>query len=742
MIQLLFIVLCSCLENTNKVLSEESYNANETTQKKERLLIEAWKNRDPAYVPRTKFIKSDGTPKYINELFLETSPYLKQHAHNPVNWRSWNDQALDEAIQQKKMIFLSIGYSTCHWCHVMEEESFEDEQIAAYLNEHYIPIKVDREERPDIDSIYMKAVTIMTGRGGWPMSVWLTPTGNPIYAATYIPARTGDRGSRKGFLPLLQEINQIYQQDPTGLEKDAKQVRQKMVYTLSPKAPENYRAEEIIESALSQSQSEFDPIKGGRKGKPKFPSSFSIPFLLQQSQYKHESAMKMVTKTLHSMASGGIYDHIGGGFHRYSVDENWMIPHFEKMLYDNAQLANDYLRAEQLFAQQGFGDIAIDILDYLLRDMQSECGGFYSATDADSIIPSGSKEEGYYFSWTPSEIKLLLGSDSAEFFRQFNITKGGNFEGRNVPYSTVPISIWLEQNPSHKEWRKKLFVERQKRPSPLTDKKILTAWNGLALSSFSRAAMFYGYPRYRDAAMNIVDCIENKLVKDDRLFRSYAEGSAKHIAYVEDHAFYITGLLDLFEVTQNPKYLSLALRWDLVTQKQYEDSNGGWYRTPASSDTYIVREMPKIDKAEPSGASYMTRNLLRMYALTSDDSFRQRADLAFKRYAKTLRNSPLLLDDMLIALDWKLHPPKEIIIAVKEMSDATPFIEHLQKTKNNYVLIILHEKNKEKLQKLLPITANKNMKNEYPTAYVCQNGVCQFPVTNISEYISLITQTP
>jgi len=503
---------------------------------------------------------------------------------------------------------------------------------------------------------------------------------------------------------------------------------------MKPRLPGEIDPKQIISLAQSQTRNSFDPVEGGQKGQPKFPSSLSLPFLLQQSQHQNSQARKMAQETLFKMASGGIYDHIAGGFHRYSVDSKWMIPHFEKMLYDNAQLANDYIRGEQLFPNQGFGGVATDILDYLLREMQTPNGGFYSATDADSLGPSGHREEGYYFSWTPEDVKSLLGKDAHEFSSHFHVTNHGNFEGRTVLYAKTPISNWLQTDQRHATWRAEFYEERQKRPSPLRDEKILTAWNGLALSAFANGYRQFNDKSYLEAAIKIVDLVEEHLNVQGQLYRSFSQGKAQHLAYIEDHAFYISGLLDLFESSFDPKYLSLAIHWDQRVQEGYEDPEGGWYRTHNDADQLLVREMPMQDKAEPCGASFMLRNLLRLQALTTADSYRKRIDLAFARYGQILKNYPLSLDDMLIAVDWKLHPPQEVIISTTKLEESLPFLSVLKATDQNYILVVLNEKNREKINTILPSTNNKLSRGGEATAYVCQQGVCQFPVTTAKDF--------
>ncbi len=496
--------------------------------------------RGPSYIPRTKHLGPDGWAIYTNRLFLESSPYLLQHAHNPVDWYPWGDEAFQAADSLNRPVLLSVGYSTCHWCHVMEEESFEDEEIARYINENYIPIKVDREERPDIDAIYMTAVQALTGRGGWPMTVWLTPDRKPFYGGTYYPARDGDRGAGVGFLTLLKKIKESYHDRKDMVSQTSRQLTDVVKQMLASDTHTHLPGRDIMQQAFQTYQNRFDRVNGGLSGAPKFPSSLPVRFLFRYFQrFKNPEALNMATQTLDKMAAGGIYDHVGGGFHRYATDEKWLVPHFEKMLYDNALLVMDYLEGYQITGNSEYRRVVDEVLHYVQRDMTSPGGAFFSATDADSLTPEGHREEGYFFTWTPGRNGEMLGSDLAGLIRETHaVGSFPNFEGRhilNTPESIPDLvkRLGLEENLMRSQIEKALKVlrsEREHRPPPLRDEKILTAWNGLMISAFARAGFVLNEPTYIAGAARAATFVLDHLYNKGRLQRSYMDGVAKHNA--------------------------------------------------------------------------------------------------------------------------------------------------------------------------------------------------------------------
>ena len=715
--------------------------------------------RGANYKPRTKYFDDKGWAQFTNRLFFETSPYLLQHAHNPVDWYSWGDEAFKKAKELNRPILLSIGYSTCHWCHVMEEESFEDKEIAEVINQNYIPIKIDREERPDIDTIYMAAVQAITGHGGWPMTVWLTPNKEPIYGATYIPARDGDRGIETGFLTMLKKIEQIYRNDPEKVTISAKDVSKFVAERLEISNFGDLPDESSFHNVINFYKEHFDETYGGMSGQPKFPSSFpNRLFLRYYRRAKDKKYLKMVEKTLTKMANGGMYDHVGGGFHRYSTDNHWLTPHFEKMLYDNALLVITYTEAYQATGNKEYHRISKEILDYILRDMISPDGGFYSATDADSIGPKGDREEGYYFTWTPHEIDQTLSKKEASLIKSYyGITSKGNFEeGRTIlnickPLKTVAKLNELAEKEAQNiidQAREKLYQERKKRPPVIRDEKVLTAWNGLAISAFAKASFVFNEPKYKKVAEKAATFILNHLMKEGRLYRSFKDNQAKFKAYLDDYAFLIAGLIDLYEATSEIKWLKEAISLDQVLEQYYEDKkNGGFFMTSNDHEELLAKEKPSYDGAEPSGNSVQVMNLLRLHKFTSSDSYRKRAINSFKAFSNILKQNPIALSEMLLALDFYLDRSKEIIIVFPEKSEISnsPLLEVLRETflPNRITSFINEGKMQEKHLKVIPLLDKKYAIEKKPTAYVCEGGRCQFPTTDPKTFKSQInTQSP
>ena len=504
--------------------------------------------------PRTRHLRPDGGPRFTNRLAMEASPYLLQHAHNPVDWRPWGDEAFAEAKANDKPVFLSVGYSTCHWCHVMEEESFEDLEIAELLNRLYVPIKVDREERPDVDSIYMQAVQLLTQHGGWPMSVFLAPDRKPFYGGTYFPPRDGVRGARVGFATLLQELHRVYSQERDRAVEAGEQIAQAIRSNLSAAAPTSLPGVHVLNGAAESYGELFDPKEGGVQRAPKFPSSLNTRFLLRYwKRTGAEESLHMATFSLTRMALGGIYDQVGGGFHRYSTDARWLVPHFEKMLYDNALLVPAYVEAWQATGDAFFRAVAEDVLEYVAREMTDPGGAFWSATDADS-----EGEEGRFFVWTVAQLRDALGpEDGDRAARIFDATEQGNFEGSNVlSLSRVPDA---EERVFLDRIRPVLREVRARRPPPLTDRKILTAWNGLMISAFARAGLAFARKDLVDRAARAADHLLSAHRPGGKLARSSMAEKARHAGLLEDHAFLAAALVDLFEASGEARYLREVL---------------------------------------------------------------------------------------------------------------------------------------------------------------------------------------
>lgn len=710
-------------------------------------LIHFKRQRGTNYEPRTRHLRTDGWAKFTNRLFLETSPYLLQHAHNPVNWYPWGDEAFENARKLNRPVLLSVGYSTCHWCHVMEEESFEDEEIARYLNQNYVAIKVDREERPDIDGIYMAAVQAISGSGGWPMTVWLTPDKKPYFGGTYFPPRDGLMGARPGFLTLLKKLRAVFDQDPKGVESSGERLAASIKAQLHPVSGVTSLRADYISDAISAYRKSFDSNYGGIGYAPKFPSSLPVRLVLRHYRRNPDDAiLKMATKTLDAMSSGGMYDHVAGGFHRYSTDERWLVPHFEKMLYDNALLVPAYLEAFQITANPAYKQVADETLNYLLRDMRSSLGGFYSATDADSMTPSGKREEGWFFTWTEAEFDQYLSKDESLFAkRYFNLTRSGNFEGRNILHTprlpseiAKSLSISHEQAEIHlKNVKAKLYEARNKRPLPLRDEKILTAWNGLAISALAKGALILSEIKYLEAASQTAEFILKNLYRNDKLYRTFKDGQAKNPAYLEDYAFLVAGLLDLYEASGEPKWIESALELTAILTKEFEHKEtGGFFMTSHNHEKLIAREKPAYDGAEPNGNSIAILNLLRLHELTTDEAFRAKAERALKAFSVALNTNPTALSEMLIGLDFYLDKPKEIVIVTDRgrESEREPFLSELRShfLPNRVVSLLTLDDNRH--ERIVPYLKGKVPRNGKATAYVCEQGLCKLPTADASVF--------
>ena len=637
----------------------------------------------------------------MNRLALERSPYLLQHAHNPVNWFAWGDEAFAKARADGKPIFLSIGYSTCHWCHVMERESFENDAVAQVLNQHFVSIKVDREERPDVDRVYMLFVQASTGQGGWPMSVWLTPDRKPFYGGTYFPPDA--RFGRPGFAAILQSLAEAWHTGrERGEQSSAKVLEQLGEYTRFDSRGQ-LPGSDAIEKAYRVFRGMFDSTHGGFGRAPKFPRPSVFNFLLRYyASSKNEEALDMVAETLRAMAKGGMHDHVGGGFHRYSVDERWFVPHFEKMLYDQAQLAISYVEAFQITRGGEFAATARDIFTYVLRDLTDSAGGFFCAEDADSAVdPSDphDKSEGAFYIWSRDELNQFLGeSVAAVFAYRYGVRDGGNvdedpqgeFIGRNILYEEHT----LEQTAAHagltvdevratlQQAKSKLLEIRSKRPRPLLDDKILASWNGLMISAFAKGAQALNEPRYGAAARSAADFLKRNLWDESRrvLRRRYRGGEAAVDAFLDDYAFCGLGLLDLYETTFQAEdfawAVELAERALVLFQ---DDAQGGFFATSsgisasavpadtpsadATSPELVLRLKDDYDGAEPSGNSAMALLLARLSRMTGREEFRVAAERTLQIFASRMEEGAGGVPQMLVALQFVSAPPCEIVLA-------------------------------------------------------------------------------
>lgn len=675
-----------------------------------------------------------------NRLAQETSPYLVQHKDNPVDWYPWGPEALERSKREQKPIFLSIGYSACHWCHVMEHESFENEGIARALNEKFVCIKVDREERPDLDQLYMNAVQIMTGRGGWPMSVFLTPDLKPFYAGTYWPPHAS-RGM-PGFDQVIEAVAKAWNTNREEAEKTANQLTAQLAKADSTTASGELSTE-LIEGAARHLRQAFDSTHGGFGGAPKFPAPMALRLLLRHwHRRRDQTSLNMVRVTLDQMAAGGIYDHVGGGFARYSVDARWLVPHFEKMLYDNAQLAVAYLEAYQVTGNEDYARVVRETLDYVLRDMTDPAGGFYSTEDADS-----EGVEGKFYTWTPDSLREVLGDEAAETFAQvYDVSAAGNFEhgesilnlpktirqqaqllGRNEPELTAELAAS----------RVKLFAAREKRVHPHKDDKVIVAWNGLMIDAMARAGAVLGESRYLDAAAEAADFLLQELRRDDgRLLHTWRGGVAKLDAYLDDYTYLANGLVSLYEATFVGRYLDEAVALVEVVLDKFADSKrGGFYFTADDHEQLIVRSKDFTDNAVPSGNAMAATVLVRLGKYTGSGRYAEAADGVLRHTAELMRRYPTATGQALLALDLELGPTYELVLAgdLKDEASRAALADLRGRFLPNKVLAFTGPSAAASPQALGELLQGKAMQGGAPTLYVCEGFTCQAPAQGQEE---------
>ena len=712
-----------------------------------------------------------------NRLAKEKSPYLLQHAHNPVDWFPWGEEAFQKAKRENKPIFLSIGYSTCHWCHVMAHESFENHEIAKILNEHFVSIKVDREERPDLDNIYMTAVMSLTGGGGWPMSLFLTPERKPFFAGTYFPSEP--RWGQPGFKDVLLSIKEQWEKNRNKVLESSDALT-KAIQSQSAEKPKGKFVldQNVLKKAYAQYAQQFDERYGGFGRAPKFPQGHGLSFLLRYWKRTGDShALAMVEKTLMEMAQGGIYDHIGRGFHRYSTDERWHVPHFEKMLYDQALLAKAYLEAYQVTEKQSYAETAREILDYVLRDMTDRQGGFYSAEDADSLpfekfsgaVPnprhSGQKVEGAFYVWRQSEVLDILGKEEGEIFNFYfgvepegNVPAGadphGEFQGKNILF----IAHTFEETAQHfgrpveeikniiQRAKKTLFSHRQERPHPHRDDKVLVDWNGFMISSLAFGARVLHEPRYAESAEQATQFILKNLVrKDGRLLHRYRDGEAAILGTLEDYAFFIHGLIDLYEATFKVEYLREAKRLTQDMIKFFWDrKQSGFFFTATDAEKLIVRQKEVYDGAIPSGNSLAALDLIRLAHLTGENQWEKMTEELSQYFASDIVQAPMGYAQLLIALDFVLGPAKEIVIAGDLRDERTLHMINTVYTQflPNKIVIFRPSSSEEakELTPLVPFAEAQIPIGGQPTGYICENYRCRLPTTDINEFKKQLLQ--
>ena len=676
---------------------------------------------------------------FTNKLIGETSPYLLQHAHNPVNWRPWGEEALREARELDRPILLSIGYSACHWCHVMAHESFENAEIAAQMNRDFVCIKVDREERPDIDSIYMTAVQMMTGQGGWPLTVFLTPDLRPFYGGTYYPPF--DRQGMPGFGRVLTALATAYKEQRADITRTGEQI------TAALKKGNNFResstmlAADILDDAIQGLARNYDPTNGGFGSAPKFPPSMNLMFLLRQhARTGSIVCLEMVEGTLEHMASGGMYDHLGGGFHRYSVDERWLVPHFEKMLYDNALLARIYLYAYQATRKKRYRDVAEETLEYIIRDMMSPEGGFYSSEDADS-----EGEEGKFYTWSRAEaLKLLDAEDGELFCEYFDVSQGGNFEhGQSILHTPLHLAAFakkrgLKEPELEKRLnraKKTLFNARLDRIRPGKDDKILTAWNGLMLTAFAEAANILDRDDYRQIAARSAGFILGSLTRDGQLLRTYKDGKAKLNAYAEDYAYVAEGLLALYEATFEPEYFNQAIAFTEVLLANFGDeSEPGFFFTGSDHEDLIARMKDYFDNAIPSANSVAAMTLLKLALLTGESRYRTPALGILRMLQEAMSTHPSGFGYLLSALDFYLSQPKEIaIIGEPGSHEVRLFMNEIHKRYIPNKVVALGGPAASETVEPIGLLRGRRQVEGKATSYVCRDYVCLAPVTTPEE---------
>ena len=724
-------------------------------------------------------------PAHTNRLAQEKSPYLLQHAHNPVDWYPWGEEAFAKARRENKPIFLSIGYSTCHWCHVMAHESFENEATAALMNREFVNIKVDREERPDVDRVYMTFVQATTGGGGWPMSVWLTPDLKPFVGGTYFPPE--DRYGQPAFKKVLERIATAWKENHEKIAEQGSKIVDALRESQNAQPEAAAKIDnQVFQTAYEQFARSFDAQEGGFGTAPKFPRPVALNFLTRfyARDSKSESgkhALEMDLVTLRKMAAGGMHDHLGGGFHRYSVDRYWHVPHFEKMLYDQAQLAIAYLDAFQITQGRQYADVAHDILDYVAKDMASKDGGFFSAEDADSPDPVAAvsdrrttepgaeaallqKKEGAFYVWTEQQVDAALGDDPSVFKFHYGVQPHGNapegsdpqdeFRGKNILIERHTISETakhfkkseneVRQSLAHS--REKLLSIRNQRPRPHLDDKIIAAWNGLMISAYARAAQLLDEPRYLDAATRAAKFVRANLYdeKSKLLYRNYRGGRSDIEGFADDYAFVIQGLLDLYETSFEVEWLKFAIELQETEDRLFlDDKNGGYFSTSGKDKTVVLRMKDDNDSAEPAASSVAALNLLRLGQFRNDKQFEERAKKTFEAFAPTVTHFASAMPQLLVALDYSLAKPRQIVIAGKPDAPETKALlkEVHRHFLPNKILILadggegqkfLGEKN-EAIRAMSPVDGKS-------AAYVCENFTCKAPVTDCEALSKLLSK--
>ena len=691
--------------------------------------------------------------KSKNKLANSQSPYLLQHASNPVNWYPWSEEAFKKAKNENKPIFLSIGYSTCHWCHVMEHESFEDSTVASLMNKYFINIKVDREEMPEIDHLYMSVCQAMTGRGGWPLTIVMTPEKEPFFAGTYFPKE--GRGQQPGMLQLIPSLANAWNSKQDEIQLSVNKIKNYLIQ-INTTIPGDMWDETIIHDAFSQYADRYDPQYGGFGKSPKFPSPHNLIFLLRYSKlYNNPTSLEMVENTLNYMRLGGMFDHIGLGFHRYSTDNRWFLPHFEKMLYDQAMISMAYLEAYQITGNEKYADVAKEIFTYVLRDMVDDNGGFYSAEDADS-----EGEEGTFYIWTENEFVEILGPEHGRIMAKvYGFSKSGNFHdeatgqtnGKNIPYLRENLDVIAKRfNLSLNDLiglieisREQLFSARKERIHPLKDDKILTDWNGLMIAALALGGQILNEPDYTKAAEKAAEFIQDNLLdKYGRLMKRYRSGKAGLSPHIDDYTFMIWGFLNLYEATFNLDYLSQAIQLSEIMIEDFSDKNGGFFIGGEDGEKLIVRSKDSHDSAIPSGNSVAVMNLFRLGKMTGEPKWTELSEKTLRAFTNQAIQSPTGYAYMITGFMFDFKNPKELVITANSYDKKTE--EMVQMIRNHYSpnkIVLFKDLSKTNdIDKMIPWLSNHSTINNKTTFYVCENFTCKRPTTNIKTVLNFLDE--
>ena len=697
--------------------------------------------------------KMSPNSKSQNRLANSQSPYLLQHANNPVDWYPWCEEAFEKAKIENKPIFLSIGYSTCHWCHVMEHESFEDSTVASQMNKYFVNIKVDREEMPEIDHLYMSVCQAMTGRGGWPLTIVMTPDKEPFFAGTYFPKQ--GRGQQPGMLQLIPSLANAWDSKQIEIQNSIEKIKDYLVRINSTSVGDMWE-ETIIHDAFSQFADSYDPQYGGFSKSPKFPSPHNLIFLLRYSKlYNNPTALQMVENTLNYMRLGGMFDHIGLGFHRYSTDNRWFLPHFEKMLYDQAMISMAYLEAYQITGNKKYADVAEEIFTYVLRDMLDEKGGFYSAEDADS-----EGEEGTFYIWSEDELVDILGPEHGRIMTKvYGFSRSGNFHdeatgqtnGKNIPHLRGNLDIIAKKfNLSLNDLieiieisREQLFLEREARVHPLKDDKILTDWNGLMIAALALGGQILNEKKYTIAAEQAAEFVyKNLRHKDGRLMKRYRSGIAGLPPHINDYSFMVWGLLNLYETTFNLIYLSRAIELTEIMIQDFADRNGGFFIGGKNAEKLIVRSKDSYDSSTPSGNSVAIMNLLRLGKMTGETKWIEFSDNTLRSFTNQVKQSPTGFAYMLTGFMFDFKNPKELVITAYGFDKETE--KMVQQIRNHYspnkIVLFKDLSKSEDIEGIIPWVSNHSAINKKTTFYVCENYTCKRPTTNIKTVLNFLDE--